>query len=164
VENAYKFDFPIHTPFHELTQEQKRLLWRGNEYFHGLDDFFAYIDSERRKIQFRVMKARYTGKTTCPECGGSRLRREALYVKVGGKTVADLVVMPVDELIAFFAGLELDGHDTKVSDELLDNLSKAIEDGLKTVSGEENTVKSISLAKLKEMKAKLVSGYTSFWS
>ena len=119
VENAYKFDFPIHTPFHELTPEQKRLLWRGNEYFHGLDDFFAYIDSERRKIQFRVMKARYTGKTTCPECGGSRLRREALYVKVGGKTVADLVVMPVDELIAFFAGLELDGHDTKTAARIL---------------------------------------------
>ena len=119
VENAYKFDFPIHTPFHELTQEQKRLLWRGNEYFHGLDDFFAYIDSERRKIQFRVMKARYTGKTTCPECGGSRLRREALYVEVGGKTVADLVVMPVDELIAFFAGLELDGHDTKTAARIL---------------------------------------------
>ena len=119
VENAYKFDFPIHTPFHELTQEQKRLLWRGNEYFHGLDDFFAYIDSERRKIQFRVMKARYTGKTTCPKCGGSRLRREALYVKVGGKTVADLVVMPVDELIAFFAGLELDGHDTKTAARIL---------------------------------------------
>ena len=119
VENAYKVDFPIHTPFHELTQEQKRLLWRGNEYFHGLDDFFAYIDSERRKIQFRVMKARYTGKTTCPECGGSRLRREALYVKVGGKTVADLVVMPVDELIAFFAGLELDGHDTKTAARIL---------------------------------------------
>ena len=119
VENAYKFDFPIHTPFHELTQEQKRMLWRGNEYFHGLDDFFAYIDSERRKIQFRVMKARYTGKTTCPECGGSRLRREALYVKVDGKTVADLVVMPVDELIAFFAGLELDGHDTKTAARIL---------------------------------------------
>ena len=119
VENAYKFDFPIQTPFHELTQEQKRLLWRGNEYFHGLDDFFAYIDSERRKIQFRVMKARYAGKTTCPECGGSRLRREALYVKVGGKTVADLVVMPVDELLAFFAGLELDGHDTKTAARIL---------------------------------------------
>jgi len=119
VENAYKFDFPIHTPFHELTQEQKRLLWRGNEYFHGLDDFFAYIDSERRKIQFRVMKARYTGKTTPPECGCRRLRREALYVKVGGKTVADLVVMPVDELIAFFAGLELDGHDTKTAARIL---------------------------------------------
>ena len=119
VENAYKFDFPLHTPFHELTQEQKRMLWRGNEYFHGLDDFFAYIDSERRKIQFRVMKARYTGKTTCPECGGSRLRREALYVKVGGKTVADLVVMPGDELIASFAGRELDGHDTKTAARIL---------------------------------------------
>lgn len=119
VENAYKFDFPIHTPFHELTQEQKRLLWRGNEYFHGLDDFFAYIDSERRKIQFRVMKARYTGKTTCPECGGSRLRKEALYVRVGGKTIADLVVMPVDELIPFFNGLELDAHDTKTAARIL---------------------------------------------
>ena len=119
VENADKFDFPIHTPYHELTPEQKRLLWTGNEYFYGLDSFFEYIDSERRKIQFRVMKARYTGKTRCPECGGSRLRREALYVKVGGKTVADLVVMPVDELIAFFAGLELDGHDTKTAARIL---------------------------------------------
>ena len=105
VENAYKFDFPIHTPFHELTQEQKRMLWRGNEYFHGLDDFFAYIDSERRKIQFPTLFR--------------SLRREALYVKVGGKTVADLVVMPVDELIAFFAGLELDGHDTKTAARIL---------------------------------------------
>ena len=119
MENAYKFDFPIHTPFHELTPEQKRLLWRGNEYFHGLDEFFEYIDSERRKIQFRVMKARYTGKTACPECGGSRLRKEALYVRVGGKTIADLVAMPVDSLIAFFAGLELDEHDTKTASRIL---------------------------------------------
>jgi len=119
VENAYKFDFPIHTPFHELTQEQKRMLWRGNEYFHGLDDFFAYIDSERRKIQFRVMKARYTGKTTCPECGGSRPRRGAPYGQGGGESGAAPVVMPVDELIAFFAGLELDGHDTKTAARIL---------------------------------------------
>ena len=119
VENASKFDFPIHTPFHELTPEQKRLLWRGNQYFHGLDEFFEYIDSERRKIQFRVMKARYTGKTTCPECGGSRLRKEALYVRVGGRTIADLVKMPVDELIAFFGGLELDEHDAKTASRIL---------------------------------------------
>ena len=119
VENASKFGFPIHTPFHELTPEQKRLLWRGNEYFHGLDEFFEYIDSERRKIQYRVMKARYTGKTACPECGGSRLRKEALYVRVGGKTIADLVAMPVDSLIAFFAGLELDEHDTKTASRIL---------------------------------------------
>ena len=119
VENASKFGFPILTPFHDLTPEQKRLLWRGNEYFHGLDEFFEYIDSERRKIQFRVMKARYTGKTACPECGGSRLRKEALYVRVGGKTIADLVAMPVDSLIAFFAGLELDEHDTKTASRIL---------------------------------------------
>ena len=119
VENAYKFDFPIHTPFHALTPEQKRLLWRGNEYFHGLDDFFAYIDSERRKIQFRVMKARYTGKTLCPECGGSRLRQEALYVRVGGRNIAELVAMPVDELIAFFAALTLDEHDGKTAARIL---------------------------------------------
>ena len=119
VRNADKFGFPIHTPFHELTPEQKRLLWRGNEYFHGLDAFFEYIDSERRKIQFRVMKARYTGKTVCPECGGSRLRREALYVRVGGRTIADLVVMPVDELIAFFAALQLDEHDAKTASRIL---------------------------------------------
>ncbi len=119
VANAYKFDFPIHTPFYELTPEQKRLLWRGNDYFHGLDEFFEYIDSERRKIQFRVMKARYTGKTTCPECGGSRLRREALYVRVGGRTIAELVRMPVDELIGFFGALELDEHDSKTAARIL---------------------------------------------
>ena len=119
VENAYRFDFPIHTPFYELTPEQKRLLWRGNDYFHGLDEFFEYIDSERRKIQFRVMKARYTGKTVCPECGGSRLRREALYVRVGGYTIADLVRMPVDGLIGFFGTLQLDDHDAKTAARIL---------------------------------------------
>ncbi len=119
VANAYRFDFPIHTPFYALTPEQKRLLWRGNEYFHGLDDFFAYIDSERRKIQFRVMKARYTGKTLCPDCGGSRLRREALYVRVGGRNIAELVKMPVDELIVFFAALTLDEHDAQTAARIL---------------------------------------------
>ncbi len=119
VANAHKFDFPIHTPFFELTPEQKLLLWRGNEYFHGLDDFFAYIDSERRKIQFRVMKARYTGKTICPECGGSRLRKEALYVKIGGRTIAELVTLPVDRLIEFFDTLSLDNHDRKTAERIL---------------------------------------------
>ncbi len=119
VENARRFDFPIHTPYFELTDEQKQLLWKGNEYFHGLDDFFAYIDSKRHEIQFRVMKSRYTGKTRCPECGGSRLRKEALYVRVGGKTIADLVVMPVDELLAFFKGLELDAYDAKTAARIL---------------------------------------------
>ena len=127
VANAYKFDFPIHTPFYQLTAEQKRLLWRGNEYFHGLNDFFAYIDSERRKIQFRVMKARYTGKTVCPDCGGSRLRKEALYVRIGGKTIADLVVMPVETLADFFASLELDAHDTKTAARILTEIRNRLQ-------------------------------------
>lgn len=119
VHNAHLFDFPIHTPYHALTAEQRLLLWRGNSYFDGLDDFFRYIDKERYKIQFRVMKARYTGKTTCPECGGSRLRREALYVRVGGKTIAEIVTMPVAELICFFDSLSLDEHDAKVAERIL---------------------------------------------
>ena len=119
VANAYKFDFPIHTPFHQLTAAQKRLLWSGNEYFHGLNDFFDYIDSERRKIQFRVMKARYTGKTVCPECGGSRLRKEALYVRVGGRTIAELVSMNTEALIEFFNELKLDRHDNDTAARIL---------------------------------------------
>ncbi len=119
VHNAHYFGFPIHTPYHDLTADEKLLLWRGNSYFDGLDDFFRYIDKERYKIQFRVMKARYTGKTRCPECGGSRLRREALYVRVGGKNLAELVTMPVDSLIAFFDALQLDEHDHKVADRIL---------------------------------------------
>ena len=119
VQNAGKFGFPIHTPYHELTPAQRRLLWRGNEYFDGLDDFFAYIDSQRHKIQYRVMKARYTGKTVCPDCGGSRLRPEALYVRVGGRTIAELVAMNVEALIGFFDGLRLDEHDTKTAARIL---------------------------------------------
>ena len=119
INNAYKFDFPIHEPYYNLSAEQKLLLWRGNEYFHGLNEFFQYIDSERRKIQYRVMKARYTGKTTCSECGGSRLRKEALYVRIGGKNIADIVKMMVDELILFFGSLQLDEHDTKTAHRIL---------------------------------------------
>lgn len=119
VASAYKFDFPIHTPYHELTREQKLLLWTGNEYFEGLNAFFDYIDSERRKVQFRVMKARYTGKTRCPDCGGSRLRPEALYVKVGGRTIAELVGMHVDALVAFFAELPLTEHEEKTARRML---------------------------------------------
>ncbi len=126
VENAFKFGFPIHEPYYNLTTEQKLLLWRGNEYFHGLDEFFDYIDSERRKIQFRVMKARYTGKTRCPECGGTRLRKEALYVKVGGRNIAELVGMTVDELVAFFDTLQLDEHDARTAQRILVELKNRL--------------------------------------
>ncbi len=126
INTAYLFDFPIHEPYYSLTAEQKLLLWRGNEYFHGLNDFFKYIDSERRKVQFRVMKARYTGKTTCPECGGSRLRKEALYVRVGGKNVAELVSLNVDALRDFFAALQLDAHDEKTARRILTEIENRL--------------------------------------
>ena len=126
INNAYLFGFPIHEPYYNLSTEQKLLLWRGNEYFHGLDDFFQYIDSERRKIQFRVMKARYTGKTICPECGGSRLRKEALYVRIGGKNIAELVAMDVDSLIDFFNELHLDKYDEKPAQRILTEIKNRL--------------------------------------
>ncbi len=108
VANAYKFEFPIHVPYYELTRAERQLLWKGNQYFEGLNDFFAYLESERRKIQYRVLKARYTGKTICPECGGGRLRREAMYVKVGGYTISDLTSISIDEAYEIVDNLELD--------------------------------------------------------
>ncbi|MFR9579097.1 MAG: excinuclease ABC subunit UvrA, partial [Rikenellaceae bacterium] len=119
VLSSHKFNFPIHAPYHDLTRDERLLLWTGNEYFEGLNDFFAYLESEKRKIQYRVLKARYTGKSVCPECGGSRLRKEALYVRVGGITIAQAVAMSIDELYAFFEGVALDDYDTKMSERLI---------------------------------------------
>ncbi len=119
VHNAHRFDFPIHKPYYELTAEQRKLLWTGNGYFHGLNDFFAYLESERYKIQYRVLLSRYTGKTICPECGGGRLRKEALYVKVGGKNIAQLTSMSVAGLSDFFSDLRLDGYEEKTAARIL---------------------------------------------
>ena len=121
VQNAYKFDFPIHEPYYKLTEEQRRLLWTGNEYFDGLNAFFDYLEREkkRHKTQFSILKARYTGKTLCPACNGARLRPEALYVKVGGKDIAQLAAMTVDSLIEFFNTLSLDEHDTTTAQRIL---------------------------------------------
>ncbi|MBQ4503560.1 MAG: excinuclease ABC subunit UvrA [Alistipes sp.] len=121
VQNAYKFDFPIHEPYYKLSEEQRRLLWTGNEYFDGLNAFFDYLEREkkRHKTQFSILKARYTGKTLCPACNGARLRPEALYVKVGGKDIAQLAAMTVDSLIEFFDTLSLDEHDTTTAQRIL---------------------------------------------
>lgn len=127
VMNASKFDFPIHRSFHELTEEQRHLLWRGNQYFHGLDEFFEFLEKERYKIQYRVMLSRYTGKTTCPDCEGGRLRKEAGYVKVGDRTIAELVRMPVSELKAFFDGLKLDEHDASVGERALTEIRNRLQ-------------------------------------
>ena len=116
---APKFDFPVHKAFQELSDAQRRLLWTGNQYFEGLDSFFHMLESNKYKIQYRVMLARYTGKTVCPTCSGSRLRPEAGYVRVGGRNINELSNMPVDELSAFFENLQLGDYDRKVAERVL---------------------------------------------
>ena len=116
---AHKLDFPVHTPYRDLTTEQQRLLWEGHALFGGINDFFAELEAKSYKIQNRVMLARYRGKTDCPTCDGSRLRKEALYVKVGGKSIADLINIPIDDLNQFFEQLELSDHDYEVSRRLI---------------------------------------------
>jgi excinuclease ABC subunit A len=127
VMNSDKFNFPIHQPYYDLTSRQKKLLWTGNQYFEGLNSFFKSIEEQSYKIQYRVMLSRYRGKTTCPECEGTRLKKEASYVKIGGKAVSDLVNQPVDQLASFFHGLELSDHDKIVSDRLLIEINNRIE-------------------------------------
>ena len=119
VKNAYKFDFPIHKPFFQLTEEQQELLWTGNEYFQGLTDFFKELEEKNYKIQNRVMLSRYRGKTRCQSCKGKRLRIEASYVKISGKTISDLVEMPISDLVSFFNSLELSKYDQKIAKRLL---------------------------------------------
>ncbi|MGC4039466.1 MAG: excinuclease ABC subunit UvrA [Flavobacterium sp.] len=119
VNNAYKFDFPIHKPYFELTDEQKDLVWKGNSYFTGLDDFFQELEEKNYKIQNRVMLSRYRGKTRCTTCKGKRLRKEANYIKIDGKTISELVDMPIKRLIPFFSELKLSEYDQKVAKRLL---------------------------------------------
>lgn len=119
VNHAYKFDFPIHKPYFELTEEQKDLVWKGNKFFTGLDDFFQELEEKNYKIQNRVMLSRYRGKTKCNTCKGKRLRKEANYITVGGKTIAELVDMSIKRLIPFFAELNLSEYDAKVAKRLL---------------------------------------------
>ena len=112
IYSADQFDFPIHTPFFALTNEQKQLIWTGNEYFHGLNDFFHELESKQyAKIQYRVMLSRYRGKATCPDCNGMRLRKEAGYVWVAGKTITQLSQMPITELVEWFDHLRLPEHE-----------------------------------------------------
>lgn len=127
VRSAHYFNFPIHKPYFELTEEQKQLLWTGNEYFEGINDFFQMVESNSYKIQYRVMLSRYRGKTVCPECHGSRLKKEAQYVKVGGKSITDLVLMPLDELKRFFDTLKLDETDQKIASRLLVEIKNRLE-------------------------------------
>jgi excinuclease ABC subunit A len=119
LKNGIKFNFPIHRPYNELTKTEQELLWTGNEYFDGINGFFKYIESKLHKIQYRVMLSRYRGRTTCPDCKGTRLRKDAQYVKIAGTSITDLVLMPVEEVFVFFESLRLSDYDQKVSERIL---------------------------------------------
>ena len=127
IRSAHRFNFPIHKPYFELTEEQKQLLWTGNEYFEGINDFFKMVENNAYKIQYRVMLSRYRGKTVCPECHGTRLKKEAQYVKVGGKSISDLVLMPLDELKLFFETLKLDDNEQKIASRLLVEINNRLD-------------------------------------
>lgn len=128
IYNAAKFGFPIHTPFYELTPEQKKLIWTGNEYFRGLNEFFQELESKQYgKIQYRVLLARYKGKTICPECNGMRLRKEAEYVQVGGKNISELCAMPISNLAEWFAQLTLTPTEQKTAEMLLHEITSRLQ-------------------------------------
>lgn len=119
VKSSIKFDFPIHRQYNQLTAGQQLLLWTGNQYFRGLDAFFKEMEEQTYKIQYRVLLSRYRGKTTCPECKGSRLRKDASYVKIDGMSITDVVLMPLDSALEFFSNLKLNETDLKVGKRLL---------------------------------------------
>ncbi|MDX9942754.1 MAG: excinuclease ABC subunit UvrA [Bacteroidales bacterium] len=126
IKNAYKFDFPIHKPYYRLSDEQKELLWTGNKHFHGLNDFFKMVEENTYKIQYRVMLSRYRGKTGCPECQGTRLRKDAGYVKVAGKSISELVLMPIERLAHFFRTITLDPYERDLSRRLLVEINQRL--------------------------------------
>ncbi len=127
INTAYKFDFPIHKPYFELSEAQKKLLWKGNKHFEGINAFFKELESKAYKIQNRVMLSRYRGKTTCPDCQGRRLRPEANYVQIGGATLSELVAMPINELAEFFTNLALSSHDTQIAKRLLKEINSRLQ-------------------------------------
>ena len=127
VNNSHKFDFPVHKPYFELTPEQKELVWNGNEYFEGLNQFFEFLESKAYKIQNRVMLSRYRGKTKCSACQGKRLRQEAEYVKINGSSITELVVKPLDKVRAFFAELKLDEYEAKIAKRLLTEINNRLQ-------------------------------------
>lgn len=123
VNSAYKFDFPIHKPWFELSEEQQKLVWDGNDHFIGLHKFFETLEEKSYKIQNRVMLSRYRGKTKCNVCNGKRLRPETDYVKVGGKSISALVGLSIEKLIVFFGQLELSKNDAQIADRLLKEIN-----------------------------------------
>ena len=126
IRGAEKAGFPIFTPYYELTDEQRRMLWEGTRYFEGINAFFKMLQENQYKIQYRVMLARYRGKTLCPACHGTRLKPEAGYVHVGGKSISQLVDLPITELKQFFDHLKLNAHDNQVATRILAEINSRI--------------------------------------
>lgn len=127
LKNGIKFNFPIHRPYNELTKKEQELLWTGNEYFDGINGFFKYVESKLHKIQYRVMLSRYRGRTTCPDCKGTRLRKDAQFVKIAGTSITDLVLIPVEDVFAFFNKLKLSDYDQKISERILTEIKTRLE-------------------------------------
>ncbi len=119
IKAARKFNFPVHKPIAELTDEQQKMLWTGNEHFYGINEFFKMVEQNLYKVQYRVLQARYRGRTVCHECGGGRLRKEALYIRIGGKNIAELVDLPVTDLKDWFDQLQLSEYDQQVAKRIL---------------------------------------------
>ncbi|MDD4361981.1 MAG: excinuclease ABC subunit A, partial [Bacteroidales bacterium] len=126
VENAAAFDFPVFKPWYQLTEAQKQLVWTGNDYFEGLNEFFRMVESNQYKVQYRVMLSRYRGKTICPECKGTRLKKEASYVKVGGRSISELVDLSIQDLKSFFEQLQLTANDKAIAERLLTEIQARI--------------------------------------
>jgi excinuclease ABC subunit A len=126
LKNGIRFDFPIHRPYNELSEAEQRLLWTGNKHFEGLDAYFKWVSEQTHKIQYRVLQSRYRGRTTCPDCRGTRLRKDAQYVKIEGKSITDLVLLPIADAQAFFENLNLSEHEMAVADRLLAEITNRL--------------------------------------
>ena len=127
IENAYKFDFPIHKPYYQLSEKDIDTLWEGNSYFTGINKFFKKIEAKNYKIQNRVLLSRYRGKTACHDCKGSRLRKDTNHVKIGGEVLSTLLHLPIDELGVFFNQLKLNAYDSSVSSRILKEIKSRIQ-------------------------------------
>ena len=127
LKNGIRFDFPIHRPYNELSEAERTLLWKGNKYFDGLDDYFKWVATQTHKIQYRVLQSRYRGRTTCPDCRGTRLRKDAQYVKISDQSITDLVLLPVSRALEFFQNMNLDEHDAKVAERLVTEITNRLE-------------------------------------
>lgn len=127
LKKGIEFDFPIHRSYSELSEKEQQLIWKGNKYFQGLDAFFEDLETKTYKIQYRVMLSRFRGRTTCPDCRGTRLRKDASYVKIGGRSITDIVLMPIEDALTFFQKIELAPHEAKVANRLLKEITSRLE-------------------------------------